>query len=90
MAENQNTNGEISQVNNTVQPINGAAQTPMAAQINTSQTNVQSNEPTVESKEKKPRYSALCNRRTPCYIRSNRFSRNRGSFWSLLRNIQRR
>ena len=55
MAENQNTNGEISQVNNTVQPINGAVQTPMAAQTNTSQTNVQSNEPTVESKEKKPK-----------------------------------
>ena len=35
MAENQNTNGEISQVNNTVQPINGAVQTPMAAQTNT-------------------------------------------------------
>lgn len=55
MAENQNTNGEISQVNNTVQPINGDIQTPMAAQTNTSQTNVQSNEPTVESKEKKPK-----------------------------------
>ena len=55
MAENQNTNGEISQVNNTVQPINGAVQTPMAAQTNTSQTNAQSNEPTVESKEKKPK-----------------------------------
>ncbi len=55
MAENQNTNGEISQVNNTVQPINGAVQTPMAAQTNTSQTNVQSNEPTIESKEKKPK-----------------------------------
>lgn len=55
MAENQNTNGEISQVNNTVQPINGAVQTPMAAQTNTSQTNAQSNEPTVEFKEKKPK-----------------------------------
>ena len=55
MAENQNTNGKISQVNNTVQPINGAVQTPMAAQTNTSQTNAQSNEPTVESKEKKPK-----------------------------------
>lgn len=55
MAENQNTNGEISQVNNTVQPINGDIQTPMAAQTNTSQTNVQSNEPTIESKEKKPK-----------------------------------
>ena len=55
MAENQNTNGEISQVNNTVQPINGDIQTPMAAQTNTSQTNAQSNEPTVESKEKKPK-----------------------------------
>lgn len=55
MAENQNTNGEISQVNNTVQPINGVVQTPMAAQTNTSQTNAQSNEPTVESKEKKPK-----------------------------------
>lgn len=55
MAENQNTNGEISQVNNTVQPINGDIQTPMTAQTNTSQTNAQSNEPTVESKEKKPK-----------------------------------
>lgn len=55
MAENQNTNGEISQVNNTVQPINGDIQTPMAAQANTSQTNAQSNEPTIESKEKKPK-----------------------------------
>lgn len=55
MAENQNTNSEISQVNNTVQPINGDIQTPMTAQTNTSQTNAQSNEPTVESKEKKPK-----------------------------------
>ena len=59
MAENQNTNGEISQVNNTVQPISGAVQTPMAAQTNTSQTNVQSNEPAVESKEKKPKKNNL-------------------------------
>ena len=55
MAENQNTNGEISQVNNTVQPINGTVQTPMPAQTNVAQNTTQNVTPTVEAKEKKPK-----------------------------------
>lgn len=55
MAENQNTNGEISQVNNTVQPINGTVQTPMPAQTNVAQNTTQNVTPSAEIKEKKPK-----------------------------------
>lgn len=55
MAENQNTNGEISQVNNTVQPINGTVQTPMPAQTNVAQNTTQNVTPSAETKEKKPK-----------------------------------